>query len=409
MRFVSNIHDLTHIKQQEAELARSQKLEALGKLTSGIAHDNNNVLGIILGFSDILYQSLDKSPNLQKYAGNIRSAAERGAKLTNKLLNYSRKKPQESKAVDVNHLLNGQMDMLQKTLTIKVKIEYELETDVWPIYVDDNDLEDALLNLCINAMHAMENTESANLTVQTENLVLSDKHAEEIQIRAGEYVKISITNNGCGMPVDIQSKVFDPFFSTKGNKGTGLGLAQVFAFVTRSAGHISITSQPLKGTTVSIYLPRSSTPFAEALPTKEGSGILQTPLNILMVDDETLVREFCCDVLLKHGHQVTEATDMQCALKQLQQANVDVVISDIVMPNGDGYMLAKEVKQQYPHIRVLLITGFDSVNESHNTNLPILKKPFTEKQLIDALNTTLTTALGDEVDSAEVCINKEIQ
>ncbi|MCP4270927.1 MAG: PAS domain S-box protein, partial [Gammaproteobacteria bacterium] len=224
--------DITEQRENEKLLQRTQKLDALGKLTGGIAHDFNNLLGVIMGYSELLHFKLVKKPNSTNYNKQILRAAQRGAKLTKRLLSFTSKQLFEAKKTNINTLIFQLEDMLQKTLTIRISLVLELSDKIWPLMLDESQLEDAILNMCINAMHAIdiENAES-KVTICTMNQVISESEAQLLGINAGDYVLISLTDTGCGIDSKIIDQIFDPFFSTKGDMGTGLGLSQTFGFV----------------------------------------------------------------------------------------------------------------------------------------------------------------------------------
>ncbi len=384
-RFVATVQDFTVIKKQEDKLRRAQKFDALGKLSSGIAHDNNNILGIILGYSDILKSALNEQPKLKKYAEQINHAAQRGAKLTNKLLNFTRKKSFEESNVNINELLKQQKDVLQKLITVKTKLELQLPDNIWPIMVDENDLEDAIINLSINAMHAMEDTGAALLKLETCNLIIDNSQASENNIEKAEYVKISVIDNGCGMSDEVKDKIFDPFYSTKGELGTGLGLSQVFAFIQRSSGGISVKSAPDEGTCFELYIPRHSEKI-EFMPEHSDDQLtFEGNQTILIVDDEELIRNLCYEILSQHGYSAIIAENSRSALEILKHQKVDLLLTDIVMPEIDGYELAHQVQKLYPDTKIHFMSGFDGsknkalTNEFNNNKL--LTKPFTLKEL----------------------------
>ena len=246
--------DITERKLQEKKLLHSQKMESLGKLTGGIAHDFNNILGIILGFTELLDSALDKQPKLHRYVTQITHAGERGAKLTQRLLEFSKHETEQAKVVDINTLLITNQNMLEKALTSRITLQYELGADLWPACIEESSLEDTLLNLSINAMHAMEQ-EGGSLIFKTENLQLGPIEALELHLLAGDYVVMSVKDTGCGMDEATTERIFEPFFSTKEHKGTGLGLSQVYGFLERSKGAISVDSHPGKGSEFRLYFP----------------------------------------------------------------------------------------------------------------------------------------------------------
>jgi signal transduction histidine kinase len=236
------------------KLQLSQKMEALGKLTGGISHEYNNMLGIISGYSQLIKQTFNDSSKLTEYANEIQHAGKRAAKLTNKLLAFSQERTSNADAIDINLLLKRQHYMLQKTLTISIKLIYSLHEDLWQVWLDGSDMEDAIFNLCINAMHAMN--EYGKLTIETKNKSINQEKAKELNITPGEYVLISFTDTGCGFDEKIREKIFDPFFTTKGEFGTGLGLSIVYSFVQNSGGGVDVNSVEGEGAQFRLYFPR---------------------------------------------------------------------------------------------------------------------------------------------------------
>ena len=351
--------DISERKKQEVLYRRGQKMEALGQLTGGIAHDYNNMLGIILGYAELLERMLSEQPEYRRYAHEIYHAAERGSKLTRKLLSFTRNKITEHASVDINALLQEQHEVLEKTLTARIQLILDLTPDLWPVTIDESDLEDAILNMSINAMHAMES--GGKLTISTCNTQLAKDDVSSKNLTPGDYVLLTITDTGTGMEEKVRERIFDPFFTTKGQRGTGLGLSQVYGFVQRSEGFIQVYSEPGHGTRFAIYFPRSHRQNKEVpLPAGMPEINLHGSETVLVVDDEAAITSLAEVVLLEHGYKVLVAHDGLQALNILEKegADVDIIISDVIMPEMDGYQLIKEVRQRYPHIKIQMISGF---------------------------------------------------
>jgi len=364
--FIFSCHDLTDIKQQEEQLRRAQKMDALGKLTGGIAHDYNNMLGIILGYSELLGNSLKGQPKLAKYVQEIYRASERGGKLTKKLLAFSREKKAEATEFDLNAALRNEQNMLEKTLTARIELIFDLEDKLWPVYLDGSDLEDAIINLSINAQHAMEG--QGLLTIQTRNIVADKYLSDKLQLPQGDYAQMNFTDNGCGMNQEILSKIFDPFYSTKGDFGTGLGLSQVYGFVERSKGAIKVYSEVGEGTQFNLYFPRYvSDGIREEGSNTLGHGEPHGSETILMVDDEPALLEVTSEILSDKGYTVFRANSAHEALEILEKTPVDLLLSDVIMPEMDGYELVNIVQKKYPGIKIQLASGF-----SDNRNASLL-------------------------------------
>ena len=394
-RFIGSCYDLSTEIKREEQLRRSQKMDALGKLTGGVAHDFNNSLSVILGYSELLKKELADQPKLSKYIDHIANAGQRGAKLTNKLLSFSRDTSPEAKILDINTLLLAEQDMLQKTLTVAVELSLDLEDDLWPVFIDISDLENAILNMSINAMHAMaKNDHPSTLAIKTRNQSLNVIEAQSVGLQPGDYVLLGLADNGLGMSEEVKEKIFDPFFSTKGEQGTGLGLFQIYGLVSRSKGVITVHSEPGKGSNFSLYFPRYTQgkdlkPFSDKikkLPFSNGE-------TVLVVDDETALRELTVELLEGQGYNVLSAENGKQALQILETEPIDLMLSDIIMPVMGGAKLANIVREKYPKIKIQLASGFsdeesgEEINELLQKNL--LHKPYSAEVLFNKLSTLL--------------------
>ncbi|NOX09138.1 MAG: PAS domain S-box protein [Gammaproteobacteria bacterium] len=387
------VQDITEQVILEETLQRSQKMDALGKLTGGIAHDYNNMLGVIMGYASILEEQLGAQPKLRKYAQQIHYAGERGAKLTRKLLSFSRHKSSDTEKLNLNVLLKEEQDMLQKTLTARIQLSFELSDNLWSTYLDRGDLEDTIVNLCINAAHAME--DKGLLTILTANIQINELDARLLQIDTGDYVLLSITDTGCGMNSIEKEKIFEPFYSTKGDKGTGLGLSQVYGFVTRSHGAIKVYSELDQGTQFKLYFPRCERNNQYNTSQKENNpASIQGNETILIVDDEPALLALSSEILSQQGYQILCANNGQQAIDILENESIDLLLSDVIMPEMDGYELAAIVEEKYPEIKILLASGFNDerhrnmVNENLSNNL--LHKPYNSQTLLKKIRNLLT-------------------
>lgn len=385
----SIVQDVTERREQEEKLRRSQKMDALGKLTGGIAHDYNNMLGVILGYSELLQIKLTDEPELLAYIYEIHRAGERGAKLTKKLLSFSRQKSSENKVVYLNELLKDSTLMLEKTMTARINLELDLSDDLWPISIDVSDLEDAILNMSINAMHAIDN--NGKLTIQTRNEVISDSDAQQLQIKAGNYVLFSITDTGNGMNKETKEKIFDPFFTTKGDQGTGLGLTQVYGFIQRSGGAIKLYSELDHGTRFTLYFPRAHDNANEEPAQNDIQPVdLNGTETILIVDDEPALINVTSEILQQHGYHCLSANNGKQALYTLANEKVDILLTDVIMPEMDGYELASIVQKEYPDVKIQMASGFSDdrhlnmVDDNLHKNL--LHKPFHSLTLLKRIH-----------------------
>lgn len=392
-RFIGSCQDLTQIKQKEEQLRRSQKMDALGKLTGGVAHDYNNMLGVVLGYSELLEEKLTGQPKLVSYIQEIMHAGERGAKLTKKLLSFSSQTSRGGDVVNLNLLLQDEKHMLEKTLTARIKLNLELEDDLWTIQLDESELEDSIINMCINAMHAIDG--SGGLTISTHSMLVDNETAKQFELNVGEYVSLSLTDTGSGMDEETKNNIFDPFYSTKGELGTGLGLSQVYGFVERSGGMIKVYSEPGRGSRFTLYFPRYiNDDEVKKLDIIQKVDKLNGTETILVVDDEPALVFLTTEVLEKHGYRVLFANNAKEALKILENENIDAMISDVIMPEMDGYELAELVQKKYPQIKIQLASGFSDdrhLNKINNKTLHdnILHKPYQVNALLIRLRELL--------------------
>jgi PAS domain S-box-containing protein len=390
--------DISAKKLADETIRRSQKMDALGKLTGGIAHDYNNMLGVVLGYAELLEGRLSDQPGLAKYAHEIHRAGERGAKLTKKLLAFSRQKSSAAERLDLNAVLQGEQHMMEKTLTVRIKLVLDLMDELWPVWLDSGDLGDAIVNLSINAMHAIEG--SGQLTIQTRNMAVSEVEARSLQMEAGDYVLLSITDTGCGMNDATKEKIFDPFFSTKGDQGTGLGLSQVYGFVERSKGTIKVYTELGQGTRMALYFPRycEFSEQDEMAEVKDSAVDLIGGEAILLVDDEPALLSLTAEILTQQGYRIFSAESAKQALGILEQETIDMLFSDVIMPEMDGYQLAAIVQEKYPEIKIQLASGFSDdrhmgiVDDKLRQNL--LHKPVNAQTLLKRLRNILDNKSG---------------
>jgi PAS domain S-box-containing protein len=372
----------------EESLRRSQKMEAIGQLTGGVAHDFNNLLTVILGGLDTINRQL-ASPSEQTIARSRRAcemgihAAQRAATLTARLLAFSRRQMLDPKPLALNRLIADIADLLQRTLGETISFETVAGAGLWRTLADPAELENALVNLAVNARDAMP--DGGRLTIETSNAYLDEAYVAELDepVTAGQYVLLAVSDTGIGMDSTVLSKVFEPFFTTKAvGEGTGLGLSQVYGFIRQSGGHIRIYSEVGEGTTVKLYLPRTHTPQEEksvkTIPAAHGGTEV-----ILVVEDHDELREFSTGALRELGYQVIEARTARAALEMLQQnAEVALLFTDVILPEGiDGRELSQEALRRRPGLKVLFTTGYTRNAIIHNGRLDpdveLLGKPYT--------------------------------
>jgi len=390
----SLVEDITERKQNEDNLRQSQKMEALGKLTGGIAHDFNNMLGVILGFTELLKDRVDiKDPKQIKYCNEVLNAAERAKKLTSKLLAFSRKTPSTVEKTDINALLNSMQHMLEKTLTHRIKLGFLLDKNICPVLIDKTLMEDAVLNICINSMHAMP--DGGSLVISTSEIQLSGSVAYNLNVDSGNYLLLSIADNGMGMSHDTQQKIFDPFFTTKGAEGTGLGMSQVYGFIQQSNAGIQVDSEPGKGTKISLYIPC----FVEIKNEQKEDqklNLVKSPSGIetiLVVDDEASLLSLTAEILTDFGYSVCCAVNAKQALEVLECQHVDLLLSDVIMPGMDGYQLAVEVKKLYPELKIQMVSGYSDKHEDDMSDSLLyqqrLQKPVSSEKLLQRVRALL--------------------
>ena len=371
--------------EAEEALRQSQKMETIGQLTGGIAHDFNNLLQIITGNLDILRRSItEDSPRLRRSVDNAARGAERAAILTQRLLAFSRRQPLSPKIIDPNKLVSGMSEMLHRTIGETIQIETVLESGLWRVEVDPNQLESALLNLAVNSRDAMP--AGGKLTIETTNTRIDRNYATRNKgVSPGQYVLIGITDSGTGMDSVTAERAVDPFFTTKDvGKGTGLGLSMVYGFVKQSGGHLKIYSELGEGTSIKIYLPRHHGPEEELVDATEQlapEGI--DGETILVCEDDEDVRAFSVQALRDLGYRVLEASDGETALHLLanDDGKIDLLFTDVVLPGGmTGAVVAERARQSRPDLKVLFTTGYARNAIVHHGRLDpgveLLSKPF---------------------------------
>ncbi len=383
------------VQREKAEetLRQVQKMEAIGQITGGVAHDFNNLLQIILGNLSVAQNRLESGKatpeNLRQYIERATHGGQRAATLTKQLLAFSRRQPLEPKPIDVNKLTSGMSQLLHRTLGESIQIETVLSGGAWRASADANQLENALLNLAVNARDAMPR--GGKLTIETANAFLDESYASlHDGMKPGPYVSIAVTDTGAGMTKEVMEKAFDPFFTTKDiGHGTGLGLSQVYGFIKQSGGHVAIYSEVGQGTTVKLYLPRIIGELHEDESSEHAAHAHDGPIHdlILVVEDDPDVRTFTVETLRYLGYRVIEAENGRAALRLLEvTSGVQLLFTDVGLPGGlNGRQLADEVHARWPHLKVLYTTGYARNAIVHNGMLDpgveLITKPFTAAEL----------------------------
>src|SRR3954468_7921593 len=387
----------------EAQLRQVQKMEAVGQLTGGIAHDFNNMLAVVVGGIDLGLRRLN-GPRREVLMplNNAMEGATRAAALTRRLLSFARSEPLLPERVDSKELIGGMSDLLDRTLGERIRIEVDLAHDSWPIYVDPHQLENAIVNLAVNARDAMEG--EGLMRIATDNVRL---RANEVgDIRAGDYLKISVTDTGCGMTAEVRERAFEPFFTTKSvGKGTGLGLSQIFGFAHQSGGEGGIESEVGRGTVVSIYLPRTkAAAHVRVHPAvhRADADVHVAGARILLVEDDPRVRSATVDALEDLDYEPVACASGAEAIALFNAQEFDLVITDVIMPEMTGPELIRYLKRTSPRdFAVLFVTGYVGEGESDDLRgHELLRKPFTVGALANAVSAALARTASEPPRSA---------
>lgn len=387
VRMLGSMIDVTERRDIERRLRQSQRLEAIGQLTGGVAHDFNNLLTVILGNAEILHEELGDRTELRHLAEVTSTAAERGAELTNRLLAFSRQQALEPRLLDVNRLITGMEALLRRTLMEDINLEVIQGAALWLSEIDPGQLETAVLNLVINARDAMP--EGGHITIETGNATLDQNYvAIEDELDPGEYVVITVSDTGIGMDHETMSRVFEPFFTTKDvGKGSGLGLSMVYGFLKQSRGHVRVYSEPDVGTSVKLYFPRARSREDAAVAEESKADFVGGNETILVVEDDSLVRENLVIQLRSLGYRVIDAASGPRALEILREVDeIDMMLTDVVMPGGmNGRQLAEAALKDRPALRVMFTSGYSENAIIHHGRLDpgveLLSKPFRRDQL----------------------------
>ncbi|MFI8643689.1 PAS domain S-box protein [Pseudomonas iridis] len=389
------------LMQAEEKLRQSQKMEAVGQLTGGLAHDFNNLLAGISAALELMQKRIaqDRFKDVDKYLATAQGATKRAAALTHRLLAFSRRQTLDPRPTDVNTLIVGMTELIQRTVGPSIRLKTLVAPDLWPALVDASQLENALLNLCINARDAMP--DGGSITVETANRAVAVESVRTLDIPEGEYLCLCVTDTGTGMSTEVIAKAFDPFFTTKPlGQGTGLGLSMIYGFTKQSGGHVRVHSQVGQGTTMCIYLPRYR---GEAKQNHDATRSTTTPLvkageTILIVDDEPTVRILLKDVLSELGYTVLDAADSIEGLETLRSnAQIDLLITDVGLPGGmNGRQMADAGREIRPKLKTLFITGYaeNAVIGSAQLGpgMQVLTKPFAVDTLVSRVSDLLYEA-----------------
>ncbi|WP_159812384.1 PAS domain S-box protein [Pseudomonas sp. 18058] len=386
-------------ERAEDALRHAQKMEAVGQLTGGIAHDFNNMLTGIIGSLDLMqrYIANGRADEIGRFTEAAVSSANRAAALTHRLLAFSRRQSLDRKKLDVNELVHSLEDLIRRTKGDPIELELRLTDNAWPVSTDVSQLENALLNLVINARDAMP--EGGKLLIETANVYLDGSDITTLEpVKAGDYLMLAVSDNGTGMTPSVRSKAFDPFFTTKPiGQGTGLGLSMIYGFAQQSGGHVSLDSVPGQGTCVRLYLPRLKTPELQAAEVEPVSVTPPTASGetVMVVEDDPAVRMLVLDLLKELGYRGYEAQDATSALPLLESdSRIDLLVTDVGLPGMNGRQLAEIARQHRPGLKVLFMTGYAQKAAERQgfleDGMDMVAKPFALELLASKIRTMLS-------------------
>jgi PAS domain S-box-containing protein len=389
--------DVTERNRVEEQLRQSQKMEAVGQLTGGIAHDFNNLLTVVIANLEALEEDDHLGPAGKIHLEGIGGAADRAAELTRQLLAFSRKQPLRAQVTVLNELVAGTVKLLRRSLSTQIEINTVLAAGLWAVDVDRAQLETALVNLCLNARDAMPG--GGKLLIETQNATLDEDYAvHNPDVVAGDYAMLAVTDTGIGMSPGVLARVYDPFFTTKEvGKGTGLGLSMVYGFIKQSNGHIKVYSEPGRGTTFKLFLPRTAQASDQATPV-EKPAMPRGDERVLVVEDEPAVRASIVGQLASLGYDVAQAADGAAGLAAFEAASrpYDLLLTDVLMPGMDGKALAAVVAERWPATRIVFMSGYAESAIVHHGNIDagvlLLSKPFRKSELARTVRQALDPA-----------------
>ena len=386
--------DMTERIRLEGQLRQAQKMEAIGQLTGGIAHDFNNILTTIISTAELLGDEVAGTPRLAELVQCIDEAGERGAQLTHRLLAIARKQPLEVRTLDLNDIVGRMVAVLQRTLGEDIAVKTAPAAGLWSTLADSSQLEDTILNLAVNARDAMP--QGGQLVIETANAHLDGEYvAQNVDVAAGDYVALIVTDSGTGMPPHVIERAFEPFFTTKSaGEGTGLGLSMVYGFAKQMGGHVKIYSELGHGTSIRLYLPRVAG-MATMVEPQAAAPHVGGGETILLVEDDAAVRIVAVNILESLGYRVWQAEDGRTAVDILKSSKpIDLLFTDLIMPNGmNGQDLLREARLHRPDLKVLFTSGYSAsfiaARGQADETVPLLGKPYRKQKLAEAIRTVL--------------------
>lgn len=394
---LGTVADLSDRQRYEETLRRAQKMEAIGELAGGVAHDFSNILGIILGNLELLRKRESDDERSRKQIESALKAVRRGTDLTRRLLGFSHQEATTRQRTDLVEFVGDLRELIAKSVTPRITVEIDVDRGVWPVEVDPGDLGDALINLAVNARDAMPT--GGRLVVEASNRTLDENYIRlNPDAMTGDHVLISVSDTGTGMPRDVAQRIFEPFFTTKSKgKGTGLGLAMVYGCIKRCGGHVRVYSEVGHGTSFNIYIPRAAPENEAEVGGKVDQGKTRGGSEtVLIVDDEEMLREIAVEYLESLGYLALAAEDGPSALGIIEKRDdIDLLFADVVMPGDlDGYNLARQALRRRPDLRVLFTSGFTkgrvrSTSRGDRLTNAWLHKPYTEQELATAVRDAL--------------------
>jgi PAS domain S-box-containing protein len=400
-RFVIAVRDISGRKQIEDQLVNAQKLESVGRLAGGVAHDFNNMLGVILGYTELVMEEMDPSHPLLDDLQQIKQAAESAADVTSKLLAFARKQVISPKVIDLNETVDGMMKMLLRLISEDIDLAWLPGKGLWPIKIDPSQIDQILVNLCVNARDAISGV--GKITVETSNCILDEAYcSSHADCLPGQYVKLDVTDNGSGMEKETVAHIFEPFFTTKGvSEGTGLGLATVYGIVQQNSGFVNVCSEKRHGSTFTIYLPRYEGTTNMEEEKSSGEPVLHGNETILLVEDEPALLDMTTAILERLGYTVLAASSPRAAIRldRVYSEDIHLLLTDVIMPEMNGRMLSEKLLENRPGLKCLFMSGYTADAISHKgvleDGVSCIQKPFAKRELAAKIR----QALGESTDS----------